>query len=76
MNCSFCGTENREETRFCLACGAPLGFTPSQGMEPEVTILADDSPIFKSTTTPLTEPLIEQTSIPQEPEPVLFSSLP
>ncbi len=25
MSCAVCGTENRQEARFCQACGAPLG---------------------------------------------------
>ncbi len=76
MNCSFCGTENQEEARFCLACGAPLGVTPSQGMEPDVTIWWMIPPQSIARPLPQPESIFEETAPPQEPEPVLFSPEP
>ena len=76
MNCSFCGTENQEEARFCLACGAPLGIPPSKGMEPDVTIVVDDSSSIDRSSTPQPESLFEEPAPPQEPEPVLISPEP
>ncbi|MGC9347861.1 MAG: zinc-ribbon domain-containing protein, partial [Anaerolineae bacterium] len=34
MKCPNCGTENREEVRFCRACGHPLPQTPASEATP------------------------------------------
>jgi class 3 adenylate cyclase len=40
--CSACGAENRDEARFCDACGAPLAATAVQEHRKQVTVLFCD----------------------------------
>jgi class 3 adenylate cyclase/tetratricopeptide (TPR) repeat protein len=40
--CSACGTENRDEARFCDVCGAPLAATAVQERRKHVTVLFCD----------------------------------
>jgi len=40
--CRACGTQRRENARFCHGCGSPIAATDTQPVDKQVTVLFDD----------------------------------